>query len=167
MRWPRLKWRTSINRWERSRMGSRRDARQWAVQLLFQFDFNPGEVDVAFNAFWAEREAKPKAREFVEELVRGVSGHRTEIDELIQKVAENWQLPRMAGVDRNIIRVAVYEMLYHKETPPAVSINEAVEISKGMGDVGSPRFVNGILDKVMRELNIEIPPKRKKVKRPL
>jgi N utilization substance protein B len=70
-------------------------------------------------------------------------------------------------VDRNIIRVAVYEMLYHKETPPAVSINEAVEISKGMGDVGSPRFVNGILDKVMRELNIEIPPKRKKVKRPL
>ena len=145
-------------------MGSRRDAREWAVQLLFQLDFNPGDVDVAFNAFWAEREAKPKARAFVEELVRGVVAQRAEIDGVIQKTAENWHLSRMAGVDRNIIRLAIYEMLYLKEIPPAVSINEAVEIAKTMGDVGSSRFVNGILDKVMRSLNIEVvakPPKGK------
>lgn len=148
-------------------MGSRRDAREWAVQLLFQLDFNPGDVEVAFNAFWAEREAKPAAREFVEELVRGVTEHRPEIDGVIQKTAENWHLSRMAGVDRNIIRLAIYEMLYRKEIPAAVSINEAVEIAKSMGDVGSPRFVNGILDKVMRELKIEVTPKPARGKKPL
>jgi N utilization substance protein B len=148
-------------------MGSRRDAREWAVQLLFQLDFNPGDVEVAFNAFWAERETKPAAREFVEELVRGVTAQRPEIDGVIQKTAENWHLSRMAGVDRNIIRLAIYEMLYRKEIPAAVSINEAVEIAKTMGDVGSPRFVNGILDKVMRELKIEVTPKPAKGKKPL
>lgn len=148
-------------------MGSRRDAREWAVQLLFQLDFNPGDVEVAFNAFWAERETKPAAREFVEELVRGVTVQRPEIDGVIQKTAENWHLSRMAGVDRNIIRLAIYEMLYRKEIPAAVSINEAVEIAKTMGDVGSPRFVNGILDKVMRELKIEVTPKPAKGKKPL
>lgn len=131
-------------------MGSRREAREWAVQLLFQLDYNPGDMEAAFLAFWAEREAKPKSRQFVEELVRGVCGHRAEIDQLIQKTAENWHLSRMAGVDRNIIRLALFEMLYRPEIPPAVSINEAVEIAKTMGDVGSPRFVNGILDKLRR-----------------
>lgn len=135
-------------------MGSRRDAREWAVQLLFQLDYNPGELDSVFKTFWAERvEAKPKARAFVEELVRGVNDHRAQIDELIQRTAQNWQIPRMAGVDRNILRLATFEMLYKPEIPPAVSINEAVEIAKGMGDVGSPRFVNGILDRVRKELN--------------
>lgn len=134
-------------------MGSRREAREWAVQLLFQLDYNPGELDPAFKAFWSERaEAKPKSRVFVEELVRGVVENRPRIDEMIQKTAQNWQLSRMAGVDRNIIRLAIFEMLYKPEIPPAVSINEAVEIAKGMGDVGSPRFVNGILDRLRKEL---------------
>lgn len=135
-------------------MGSRRDAREWAVQLLFQLDYNPGELDGVFKTFWSERaDAKPKARAFVEELVRGVHDHRAQIDELIQKTAQNWQLARMAGVDRNILRLATFEMLCKPEIPPAVSINEAVEIAKGMGDVGSPRFVNGILDRVRKELH--------------
>ena len=136
-------------------MGSRRDAREWAVQLLFQLDYNPGELDAAFRAFWSERaEAKPKSRAFVEEIVQGVMGNRSRIDEVIQKSAQNWQLARMAGVDRNILRVAVFEMLCKPEIPPAVSINVAVEIAKGMGDVGSPRFVNGILDRVRKELGL-------------
>jgi len=146
-------------------MGSRREAREWAVQLLFQMDFNPGDTDVAFNSFWAEREVKPKSRVFVEELVRGVNEHREEIDAVIQKTAENWRLSRMAGVDRNVIRLSIYEMMFRPEIPPAVSINEAVEIAKSMGDVGSSRFVNGILDKVRRELKREVavrPPERKK-----
>lgn len=133
-------------------MGSRREAREWAVQLLFQLDYNPGDLEPVFTAFWSEREAKPKSRAFVEELVRGVGEHRQSIDEVIQKTAENWHLSRMAGVDRNIIRLAIYEMLYRPEIPPAVSINEAVEIAKSMGDVGSARFVNGILDRVRREM---------------
>ncbi len=146
-------------------MGSRREAREWAVQLLFQMDYNPGDMDVAFNAFWAERDAKPKSRAFVEELVRGVNDHRAEIDAVIQKTAENWHLSRMAGVDRNVIRLAIYEMMYRAEIPAAVSINEAVEIVKSMGDVGSSRFVNGILDKVRRELKRDVTepsPERKK-----
>jgi len=134
-------------------MGSRREAREWAVQLLFQMDYNPGDLDPAFKVFWSERvEAKPKSRTFVEELVRGVIEHRTRIDEVIQKTARNWQLSRMAGVDRNILRLAIFEMLFKPEIPPAVSIDEAVEIAKGMGDVASPRFVNGILDRVRKEL---------------
>jgi N utilization substance protein B len=94
-----------------------------------------------------------------------VNEHRVEIDAVIQKTAENWRLSRMAGVDRNVIRLAMYEMMFRPEIPPAVSINEAVEIAKSMGDVGSSRFVNGILDKVRRELKREVavrPPERKK-----
>lgn len=146
-------------------MGSRREAREWAIQMLFQMDFNPGDTEVAFRSFWAEREAKPASRIFVEELVRGVNEHRAEIDGIIQKTAANWHLSRMAGVDRNIIRLAIYEMLYRPEIPPAVSINEAIEIAKAMGDVGSPRFVNGILDKVRRELKRDVsskPPDKEK-----
>jgi len=84
-------------------MASRREAREWAVQLLFQLDFNPGEMAPAFEVFWSERPSDARSRKFVEELVRGVQEHRPRIDELIQKSAENWDLPRMAGVDRNIL----------------------------------------------------------------
>lgn len=133
-------------------MGSRRDAREAAVQILFQLDFNPGDLEPAMNAFWEERKTTAKVRTFVEELVRGVVANRAEIDALIERFAQNWNLARMAGVDRNIIRLAVFEMLHKDEIPHAVSINEAVELAKNMGDVGSGRFVNGLLDRVRRDL---------------
>jgi N utilization substance protein B len=133
-------------------MGSRREAREWAVQLLFQLDFNPEELAEALPSFWAERKASAKSRQFVEELVHGVLDNRERIDHLIAKCAQNWVLARMAGVDRNIIRLAVYEMLCRADIPHAVSINEAVEIAKNMGDAGSPRFVNGVLDRLRKEL---------------
>lgn len=134
-------------------MASRREAREWAVQMLFQIDFNPGELDQAFAAFWSERtNSDPKSRQFVEGLVKGTLEQRAKIDELIQKCTENWHLSRMAGVDRNILRMAVYEMLYCKDIPHAVSINEAVEVAKTLGDVRSSRFVNGILDRARKEL---------------
>lgn len=133
-------------------MGSRRDARESAVQILFQLDFNPGELGPVLEAFWLERKASAKTRQFVEELVRGVMGNRLKLDEAIAKCAQNWDLPRMAGVDRNIIRLAVYEMMCRTDIPHAVSINEAVAIAKTMGDVGSGRFVNGVLDRVRRDL---------------
>jgi N utilization substance protein B len=134
-------------------MGSRRDARESAVQILFQLDFNPGELDPVLTSFWAERKVSAKTRHFVEELVRGVLENRTRVDETIEKCAQNWSLHRMAGVDRNVIRLAVYEMLCRTDIPHAVSINEAVSIAKNMGDVGSGRFVNGVLDRVRRDLD--------------
>jgi len=133
-------------------MGSRRDARESAVQILFQLDFNPGEVDTTLTAYWAERKTSAKTRAFVLELVRGVLANRPRVDEVIEKCAQNWNLPRMATVDRNVIRLAVYEMLCRTDIPHAVSINEAVAIAKNMGDVGSGRFVNGVLDRVHRDL---------------
>ena len=133
-------------------MGSRRDARESAVQILFQLDYNPGELDPVLVSFWAERKAPSKTREFVEELVRGVLANRPKIAEIITKCAQNWELPRRGGVDRNVIRLAVYEMVCRTDIPHAVSINEAVAIAKNMGDVGSGRFVNGVLDRVHRDL---------------
>jgi N utilization substance protein B len=138
-------------------MGSRRDARECAVQLLFQLDFNPGELDPVLASFWSERKVTTKTRLFVEELVRGVLANRERVDEVIAKCAQNWNLHRMAGVDRNVIRLAVYEMLCRTDIPHAVSINEAVAIAKNMGDVGSGRFVNGVLDRVRRDLEAVAP----------
>lgn len=138
-------------------MGSRRDARESAVQILFQLDFNPGELDPVLTSFWAERKVSAKTRQFVEELVRGVLENRTKVDDIIEKCAQNWSLHRMAGVDRNVIRLAVYEMLCRSDIPHAVSINEAVSIAKNMGDVGSGRFVNGVLDRVRRDLDTGAP----------
>jgi len=133
-------------------MGSRRDARESAVQILFQLDFNPGELDTTLASYWLERKMPAKTRQFVEELVRGVIDNRFRVDAVIAKCAQNWDLPRMATVDRNVIRLAVYEMLFRDDIPHAVSINEAVAIAKNMGDVGSGRFVNGVLDRVHRDM---------------
>jgi N utilization substance protein B len=138
-------------------MGSRRDARESAVQILFQLDFNPGELDPVLVSFWAERKVSAKTRQFVEELVRGVLANRSKVDGVVEKCAQNWSLHRMAGVDRNVIRLAVYEMLCRTDIPHAVSIDEAVSIAKSMGDVGSGRFVNGVLDRIRRDLDVETP----------
>lgn len=133
-------------------MGSRRDAREAAVQILFQLDFNPGELPATLASYWMDRKVTTKTQLFVEELVRGVMENRFQVDAVIAKCAQNWDLPRMATVDRNVIRLAVYEMMFRKEIPHAVSINEAVAIAKNMGDVGSGRFVNGVLDRVHRDI---------------
>ncbi len=135
-------------------MGSRRDARESAVQILFQLDFNPDELNTTLASYWHERNVSPKTQLFVEELVRGVMEHRFQVDALISKCAQNWDLPRMATVDRNVIRLAVYEMMFRKDIPHAVAINEAVAIAKNMGDIGSGRFVNGVLDRVHRDLEV-------------
>jgi N utilization substance protein B len=137
-------------------MGSRRDAREAAVQILFQLDFNPGELPATLASYWLDRKVTTKTQLFVEELVRGVMENRFQVDAVIAKCAQNWDLPRMATVDRNVIRLAVYEMMFRKEIPHAVSINEAVAIAKNMGDVGSGRFVNGVLDRVHRDIEAAI-----------
>jgi transcription antitermination protein NusB len=161
----------------RAGMGKRREARERAVQFLFQHDLNPPE-DLAHSlkVFWESQRAAALAEEkgpatwgqrielpplsadelamqqFAEPLIRGALERRDELDGYIKKCAENWELHRIAAVDRNILRLAIYEMIFREDIPPVVSINEAVEIAKKFSTQESGRFVNGILDKVRSEL---------------
>ena len=160
-----------------SGMGKRREARERAVQFLFQHELNPPEdLGRALEQFWETQRAAaiaedkggatwgqplelppPTADEaavrlFAEPLIRGALEHQQEADELIKKFARNWELHRIAAVDRNILRLAIYEMLHRDDIPPVVSINEAVDIAKKFSTQDSGKFVNGILDKVKGEL---------------
>lgn len=158
-------------------MGMRRAARERAVQFLFQYDLNPpDDLEASLNHFWESQrpsaiaEEKGEARKtgatessapssedaatrlFADPLIRGVLEHRQELDAVIRKHALNWELHRIAVVDRNVMRLAIYEMLHREDIPPIVSINEAVDIAKKFSTQDSGRFVNGILDKVKGEL---------------
>lgn len=158
-------------------MGKRREARERAVQFLFQHDLNPPDnLEKALNQFWESQRAAAIAEEkgaatwgqqvelppptaeeaavrlFADPLIRGAVEQRDSIDEIIRKHAKNWELHRIAAVDRNILRLAIYEMLHRDDIPPVVSINEAVDIAKKFSTQDSGKFVNGILDKVKGEL---------------
>lgn len=133
-------------------MATRRDAREWAVQLLFELDMNSGDFAERFDNFWQERETDSKTREFAEGLIRGVLDNRGRIDSAIRTYAANWDIHRMAVVDRNILRLALYEIMLRPDIPAVVSINEAVDLAKYFNSVESGRFVNGILDRVRRDL---------------
>ncbi len=158
-------------------MGKRREARERAVQFLFQLDLNPAEdLNAALEEFWASQRAAAIAgekgaatwgeevelppatseeqavRTFADPLIRCALEHRDEADALIIKHAKNWDLHRIAAVDRNILRLAICEMLHREDIPPVVSINEAVDIAKKFSTQDSSKFVNGILDKIRSEL---------------
>jgi len=158
-------------------MGKRREARERAVQFLFQHDLNPREdLDAALSQFWDSQQGAAIAEEkgaahwgqtvelpppttdeaavrvFADPLIRGTLEHRDEADAIIKKHAINWELHRIAAEDRNILRLAIYEMLHREDIPPVVSINEAVDIAKKFSTQDSGKFVNGILDKVKSEL---------------
>ena len=135
-------------------MGKRREGREAAVQFLFQDDLNktdPKALSEVLDEFWKLRDSAARTRQFAAELIRGVMENHDAIDERIKKVTANYELHRIAPVDRNILRVAIYEMLYTSEVPPVVCINEAIEIAKRFGSEDSGRFVNGILDKLKEE----------------
>ncbi len=139
-------------------MGKRREGREAAVQFLYQFDVNCQPVDESLIAFWKLRsgpgkaEASAKTRTFTEELVKGVTAHLADIDATISKFTANYDLHRIAVVDRNILRVGIYEMQHCTDVPPVVCINEAIEVAKKFGSEESGRFVNGILDRVRADL---------------
>ena len=158
-------------------MGKRREARERAVQFLFQHDLNPpADLLAALEHFWESQRAAAIAedkgaatwgqpavlppptpeeaaiREFADPLIRGTLEHRDEADTVIKKHAKNWELHRIAAVDRNVLRLAIYEMLHREDIPPVVSINEAVDIAKKFSTQDSGKFVNGILDKIRGEL---------------
>lgn len=134
---------------------TRREAREWCIQMLFQLDLNPtSSIDTALGRFWVDKkESDPGMRSFADALVRGVRANLVEVDDTIKRYAENWHIDRMAAVDRNVMRMAIYEMLFCKDIPPVVSINEAVDIAKYFGSNESGRFVNGILDRIRKDLD--------------
>ena len=135
-------------------MATRRDAREWAVQLLFQLDINPSEeLGDVFCGFWAEHPTDPKSRRFVEGRVTGVRKHINEIDDMLQKFATNWKLERMPVTDRNVLRLALFEMRFCSDVPPVVVINEAVDLAKYFNNTESGRFVNGVLDRARAEID--------------
>ena len=134
-------------------MGRRRKAREVALQFLYQLDRH-GETDPTRHEveFWARHPVDEATRRFASTLVHGAMGRHAEVDKLIAQYAEHWDIDRMAVVDRNILRLAVYELLDRPSVPPKVAINEAIEIGKKFGTGDSSRFINGILDRVHKEL---------------
>ena len=133
-------------------MATRRQMREWAVQMLFQVDVNPGDVDKRFVAFWEDKTVDTAGRQATEELVRDVLRNLTLLDSKISHYALNWKIRRMGIVDRNVLRLAFHEMLFCNDIPPVVSINEAVDIAKYFSSADSGKFVNGILDRARKDL---------------
>ncbi|MFV1994088.1 MAG: transcription antitermination factor NusB [Verrucomicrobiales bacterium] len=133
-------------------MGKRREAREAALQFLFGHDLNDELALEEKEAFWELRPAADAVMSFSSELIAGVLERRGEIDACLKAASENWELGRISAVDRNILRVAIYEIHYRDDIPPAVSINEAIEIAKRFGAENSGRFVNGILDRIRKDL---------------
>ena len=144
-------------------MRKRTLARDWALKILYQSDIigKTRPIELIAEQFFANEELKdPEVQAFCQELVSGVHNHGTEIDALISKYATNWQLKRMAVIDKNILRMGVFELRFMDDIPPKVTINEAVELAKKFGDLESSKFVNGILDKILKT---EIVPLGKKL----
>lgn len=138
-------------------MGQRRRAREAALQFLFQEDFKPdefqdGDLQERFITFCGLYQINRQARPYAQELLQGSITMCDQIDTLITESASNWRLSRLAATDRNILRLAVYEMMADNDVPDQVAINEAVEIAKRFSSEEAPAFINGVLDAVRKEL---------------
>jgi transcription antitermination protein NusB len=134
-------------------MGNRRKSRELAMQALFYMDMNTnGSEEMLLERFCANFALSKKARPFFIALVNGVLQTKSELDSIIENYSDHWKIGRMACVDRNIIRIAVYELLYCRDIPSKVSINEAVDIGKKFGTEESGAFINGILDSIRMAL---------------
>jgi N utilization substance protein B len=133
-------------------MSKRREGREAAVQFLYQQDIHGDRATDLRPDFWNFRETKTSVREYAENLISGVNAHLADVDARIVKYVENFGIARLAAVDRNILRLAIYEMFHCMETPPVVAINEAIEIARKFGGEDSSRFVNGVLDRIKGEL---------------
>lgn len=130
-------------------MGARRQSREVALQILFQWEIH-GKAGLWLEDFWVQHPVSPEVREFAEKLVDGVLAHRAELDTLLGAYATNWKVSRMPIVDRSILRSALFEFFYLPEVPAKVTVNEAVELAKRFADDETKKFVNGILDQVLK-----------------
>jgi len=132
-------------------MGNRRKSREMALQTLYQCELSGDSAVDSFSVFCRNFEANKKAIPYAEELIKGVASRLSEINELIEKYSANWRLSRMSIIDRNILRLAVYEMCLASEVPPSVVINEALEIARRYSTDDSTPFINGILDAMRKD----------------
>lgn len=132
-------------------MRKRTKARECALQILYQIDITKDSSDNLLSAFWEDKKTESEVRDFATALVKGTVENMQKIDDIITKYASNWKLKRMAVVDRNVLRLSAYELLYREDIPPKVSINEAVDLAKKYGDIDSGKFVNGVLDRINKE----------------
>lgn len=138
-------------------MRKRTQSREFALQVLYQIDITHDPADVALDNFWQDRKLEEEdvgqeLKDFTIELVRGVDSNLAALDPKIAQYATNWQMERMAVIDRNILRMGAFELVYRADIPPKVTINEAVELAKKYSGVESGKFVNAILDKIKQEL---------------
>lgn len=132
-------------------MGTRRQSRELALQLLYQCELSQADVDAMQEEFESWQKADESVRKFADDLLRGTLENREEIDGFLEEQTAHWKLERLAAVDRNILRLAMYELLFLKNTPAAVVIDEAIEIAKKFGAEESARFVNGVLDGFLKK----------------
>jgi N utilization substance protein B len=131
-------------------MRLRTKAREVALHILYQVEIVKKTVDELFPNYIENNPQCEEVCEFAKVLSLGVEKNALYIDSLIKKYVKNWEIDRMAVIDRNVLRLATFELLFVADVPPKVSINEAIELAKRFGDVDSPRFVNGVLDKIYK-----------------
>jgi transcription antitermination factor NusB len=136
-------------------MGKRRRARELAVQVLFHLEYNPGDPGEGFDLLCKSFAPPKEIRPFSKDLVLGVWDNKQDLDKMISLASRNWRIERMSRVDRNILRVAVFEVLYMGDIPPKVSIDEAVELGKKYGAEDSGAFINGVLDHIYNRVNLQ------------
>jgi N utilization substance protein B len=139
-------------------MGQRRKARESALQILYQLEFDDADAEAAADSFWKKKKGTAETKEYSRWLVKGILAHREEVDAAIQSVSEHWRVPRMAVVDRNILRLAAFELLQARHIAPAIVINEAIEIAKKYSGPEAATFVNGILDALKKKIQAQPAP---------
>ena len=133
-------------------MGQRRKAREGALQILYQLEFDEATAREAVESFWKHRRAPAETRDYSRWLVEGILARRADIDDALQSVSEHWRIARMALIDRNILRLAAYELLHADSIAPAIVINEAIEIAKKYSGPEAATFVNGVLDALRKKI---------------
>jgi len=137
----------------------RTQARECALQILYQYEMNPEPMPEILKKFWSQQDEafSEDVRGFAEKLALGTVEHQAEIDKVVERYADNWEISRMAMIDRNIMRFATYELLYLADVPPKVTLNEAVNLAKKFSQEESGKFVNGVLDKINHTEKPKIP----------
>jgi N utilization substance protein B len=139
-------------------MGNRRYSRELVIQFLYLTEMNEGEIENQLKAFWENNSCEEEdVQSFTEDILKDIFDHKKEIDARLEKYSDNWTLSRMAVIDRNLLRMAASELIYSKTVPPKVAIDEAVEIAKKYGTADSPNFINGVLDRILKELKPDVP----------
>jgi transcription antitermination protein NusB len=133
-------------------MGKRRSSRELALKFLYQFELNQGDLNEQITLFLERNPSQEAVENFMKDLVVSLFNKLKEVDEVIQKYSDHWVLDRMTVIDRNILRMGTCELLFGFSTPPKVVINEAIDIAKKYGNEDSPEFINGILDKIYKEI---------------